>query len=392
MTQEELQAQEALTLKMQEATKGFVKQDAIDTAKAEIQASQETAIKSLEDVLVEQGNLINELKEAKVKAEAPKTIIGEITELVKTAKQNDYNDFKAKKAPMKVQLKSAGDMTIATNVTGETTLLPTATMLTGYNPYRWNPATFWDYANVRRTAAQTISWVEEVNPDGTPAVVSEAGAKPAIDFDLLVEKSSAIKIADNLKVSDEMLDDISFIGSEIQSNLVDRVRLATSSNIYTYITTLSGILTAVDSTLDGMGGSAPTMWQLISAAKTTILKNNHRCTHIFLNPTDYGRLLLTKGVDNYAVHLNLSAIVVDGVNIVSSNAVPVDKFLACDLTKLNVYTYMPLEVEMGWVNADFTNNMRTFVGEHRIHRFIRGNDKTAFLYGDVTDSLTALTL
>ena len=38
MTQEELQAQEALQAKMQEATKGFVKQDAIDTVKAEIQA------------------------------------------------------------------------------------------------------------------------------------------------------------------------------------------------------------------------------------------------------------------------------------------------------------------------------------------------------------------
>ena len=392
MTELELEAQKALEAKMQEATKGFVKQDAIDTAKAEIQASQETAIKSLEDILAEQGNIINDLKESKVKTEAPKTIAGEIAELVKTTKATDYSDFKAKKAPLKLQLKAAADMTIATNVTGETTLLPASTMLTGYNPYRWNPATFWDYANVKTTSTPTISWVEEVNPDGTPAVVTEGNAKPQIDFDLLVEKSSAIKIADNLKISDEMLDDISFIGSEIQSNLVDRVRLATSTNIYTYITTLSGILTAIDSSLADMGGIAPTMWQLISACKTTILKNNHRCTHIFLNPTDYGRLLLTKGVDNYAVHLNLSAIVVDGVNIVSSNAVPVDKFLACDLTKLNVYTYMPLEVEMGWVNADFTNNMRTFVGEHRIHRFIRGNDKTAFLYGDVTDALTTLTV
>jgi hypothetical protein len=391
MTQEELQAQEALQAKMLEATKGLAKVEALDTLKSELQEESTQKVTELKDILKEQGEAINELKAIKVKNEAPTSIIGELQATLKE-KQEAFDKFKAKASPMKMTLKSAGDMQISTNITGETTLLPTATMLTGYNPYRWNPATFWDYANVSRTNAPIISWVEEVNPDGTPAVVAEGNAKPQIDFDLLVEKSSAIKIADNLKVSDEMLDDISFIGSEIQSNLVDRVRLATSTNIYTYITTLGGILTAIDSSLDGMAGASTTMWQLISAAKTTILKNNHRCTHIFLNPTDYGRLLLTKGVDNYAVHLNLSAIVVDGVTIVSSNSVPVDKFLACDITKLNVYTYMPLEVEMGWVNADFTNNMRTFVGEHRIHRFIRSNDKTAFLYGDVTDSLTALAL
>ena len=78
MTQEELQAQEALQAKMQEATKGFVKQDAIDTVKAEIQASQETAIKSLEDVLAQQGNIINDLKESKVKAMPTKSIKEEI--------------------------------------------------------------------------------------------------------------------------------------------------------------------------------------------------------------------------------------------------------------------------------------------------------------------------
>ena len=389
MTQEELQAQEALQAKMQEATKGFVKQDAIDTVKAEIQASQETAIKSLEDVLAEQGNIINDLKEAKVKAMPTKSIKEEIAEVSKT---EDFAKFKSKSSMFKFELKSAAQMTIATNITGETGLLPTPMMWAGYNPYNWNPATFWDYANKKTTDSPIISWCEEVSPDGTPATVAEAGAKGKIDWDILVEKSSAVKIASNIKISDEMVDDISFIGNEISDNLINRVRLATSGNIYSYITGLGGILTAISSSMADMGGSAPTMWQLVVACQQTLVKSNQLCTHIFLNPTDYARLLLTKGDSNIMIHINATSTNVNGVIVVSANEVPVDKFIACNMNKLNVFIYKPMTVEMGWVDADFTNNMKTFVGEHRVHYFIRNNDKTAFLYGDVTDALTTLTV
>ena len=47
---------------------------------------------------------------------------------------------------------------------------------------------------------------------------------------------------------------------------------------------------------------------------------------------------------------------------------------------------------MGWENDDFTKNLRTFVGETRVHYFIKDNDKSAFLYGDITDDLTTLTV
>ena len=141
-----------------------------------------------------------------------------------------------------------------------------------------------------------------------------------------------------------------------------------------------------------MGGSAPTMWQLISAAKETIRKSNHNCTHVFLNPTDYARMILTKGDTNIAIQVGISETMVHGVIVVPSNAVEVDKYIACDMSKLNVYEYKALTVTMGWENDDFTKNLRTFLGETRVHYFIKDNDKTAFLYGDVTTDLTTLTV
>lgn len=393
MTQEELQVQQALEAKMLEATKGLATTESLEAVKSEMVSKSEvkTEIESLKDILATQGEEINSLKEAPKAEHKQMNFIDSTIAILKDNEQG-YKDFKDKKTPLVIEYsKAAGTMTIGTNVTGATTLLPTPQVLAGYNPYRWNPATFWDYANKRTTNSARISYVDEVSPDGTPATTAEGSAKPAIDVDYKVSTSSAIKVPAVLKVSDEMLEDINFMADAIGNNLVDRVRLAVSGNIYSYIVSNAG-LTAVSSTMADMGGSAPTMWQLISAAKETIRKSNHNCTHVFLNPTDYARMILTKGDTNIAIQVGISETMVHGVMVVPSNAVAVDKYIACDMSKLNVYEYKALTVTMGWENDDFTKNLRTFLGETRVHYFIKDNDKTAFLYGDVTDDLTTLTV
>jgi hypothetical protein len=99
---------------------------------------------------------------------------------------------------------------------------------------------------------------------------------------------------------------------------------------------------------------------------------------------------MLKGDEQSPVIINATSATVNGITVVSSNAVAVDKYLACDMSKLSVYEYKALTVEMGWENDDFTKNLRTFIGETRVHYFIQNNDKPAFLFGDVTDDLTTL--
>jgi HK97 family phage major capsid protein len=277
------------------------------------------------------------------------------------------------------------------NITGDTAYLPMPAMVPGYNPYRWDPATFLTSANVRSTASARISYVDEGAGEGTPATTTEGNEKPQIDIDNVVAYSSAIKVAAHLKVSDEMLQDIPYLSGQINDNLTTRVRLAASNNIRTYITGLSGILTAVDATMAGLAGSDAQIWQLAVMAQQTIAKSNHSCTHLFLNPTDYARLIALKGINNAPIIVGATSANVAGITIVPSNSMTVDKYIACDISKLNVWEYKPLSVEMGWVNDDFTKNLRTFVGETRLHYYIQANDKTAFLYGDVTDDLTTIT-
>lgn len=357
--------------------------------KADTELAAEAKYKALEEILEKQGMVIEDMKAAKATNASSKSLKEQVEDII-SSNQEGFKAFVNKSAPFRMNLKAAGNTTYS-NITGSTTLLPTPTMITGYNPYAWNPATFWDYASKQTTTSARIAYVDEVNPDGTPVTTAEGTAKPQIDVDNKVSYSSAIKVAAYVKVSDEMLDDVSFMASQIDTNLSSRVRLAVSGNIYTYITGLSGILTAVDSTLAGFGGANANLWQLIVAAQQTIAKSNKNCTHIFLNPTDYARLLMMKGLTEQPIIVSATSMMVNGIMVVSSNAVTVDKYIACDMSKLNVYEYKALSVEMGWDSDDFTKNLRTFVGETRVHYFIKDNDKVAFLYGDITDDLTTLT-
>lgn len=384
--------------KFKEMTKSFVNEpeykQAFQELKDEFKSLKEDTksadkLKELEEVLVQQGLLLNEMKAARATDAATKSVTEQVEEIIKTH-QDGFKAFVNKSAPFRLNLKVAGTMTYS-NVTNQTTLLPMPAMIPGYNPYAWNPATFWDYAQVQSTQSARIAYVDEINPDGTPATTLEGNAKPGIDFDNRVSYSSAIKVAAHIKVSDEMLDDVSFLAGQINTNLVNRTRLAVSGNIYSYIIAFSGILTAVDTTLANLAGAEANIWQLIVAAGATLNKSNKNCTHVFLNPTDYARLTMLKGDAQRPVIISATSAMVNGITVVSSNAVTVDKYIACDMSKLNVYEYKALSVEMGWDGEDFTKNLRTFVGETRVHYFIKDNDATAFLYGDITDDLTALT-
>jgi HK97 family phage major capsid protein len=397
---EEKEILNQIEVKFKEMTKGFANDNDLKNAVSELKAeykqmkadselASEEKYKALEDILAKQGSMLQEMKAAKATNASSKSLKEQVEEIIAN-NQEGFKSFVNKSAPFRMNLKAAGVVTYG-NITNSTTLLPMPSMIPGYNPYAWNPATFWDYAGVQTTTSARIAYVDEVSPDGTPITTAEGVGKPQVDWDNKVSYSSAVKVAAYVKVSDEMLDDVSFMATQIDTNLNNRVRLAVSGNIYTYITGLSGILTAVDSTLSGLGGANANLWQLIVAAQQTIAKSNKNCTHIFLNPTDYARLLMMKGLTEQPIIISATSMMVNGITVVSSNAVTVDKYIACDMSKLNVYEYKALSVEMGWDSDDFTKNLRTFVGETRVHYFIKDNDKTAFLYGDITDDLTTLT-
>jgi HK97 family phage major capsid protein len=363
-----------------------------DATDAEI----ELKVKKLEDIVAAQGDIINSFKAAKATEAANGSIYDQVKEIFEKNKEG-LLAFVQKSAPFKMELKAAGTMTVGVNVTGSTTLLPTPMMTPGYNPARRNPATFLDVANVTSTGSARIAYVDQVNIDGTSATTAEGAAKPAIDADFKVSYSSAVKVAAVTKISDEMLDDIDFMAQAVQDELVSRVRIAISTNIYTYITSgmTPGYTTVNSVYADYYPLARPAnLFDVITAAKATVNAGNHVASHVFVNPLDYARLNLVKTTTaeyTQPIFRTPDALIVDGLIVVASNAVAVDKYIVCDLSKLSVAMYKNLTVEAGWENDDFTKNLRTFRGECRIHYYVKDNDKTAFLYGDYTTDADYMT-
>ncbi len=359
------------------------------------------ALAKLEGILQEQGMVLTSLKAAKAVESSNGSITDQVKEIF-TSNAQGFSDFKEKKAPLIMELKSAGTMLVGTgsnNVTGTYQLLPTPEMTAGYNPARRNPATFLDAVSVGKTGSARIAYVDQVSPDGTAATVAEGSGKPAIDADYKVSYSSAVKVAAYTKISDEMLDDIDFMAQAVSDELISRVRIAVSGNIYAYLTngTTNGYSTVNAAYLDYYPLLRPAnLFDVLIAAKATIQAGNHEPNTVFINPLDYARLNLTKGTDATYTQPVFQApngfLNVAGMTIIPTNAVAVDKYIVCDINKLNVKMYKDLIVEAGWETADFINNLRTIRGECRIHYYVKDNDRTAFLYGDYTTDALYMTL
>jgi HK97 family phage major capsid protein len=250
---------------------------------------------------------------------------------------------------------------------------------------------------VNSTNSARIAYVDQVSPDGTAATVAEGAGKPQIDVDYKVSYSSAVKVAAYTKISDEMLDDIDFMAQAVADELISRVRIAVSGNIYTYITSgMTPGYTEVDADfLDYFVlAKQATIWDVLTAAKATIEQGNHQANTVFVTPTIFATMNMVKNADasyTQPVLVTPTMMSFNGMNIYSSNAVADDKYIVCDINKLNVSIYKDLIVEAGWETADFINNLRTFRGEGRFHYYVKDNDKTAFLYGDLSTSVAYMT-
>lgn len=100
MTQEEL-VQQALEAKMQEATKGFAKEDSVTQAIKTATEATDAKIKSLEDIVATQGNIINEMKEDVTTPIVEKSLAEQVKEMI-TEHSAGFKAFVDKTAPFKL--------------------------------------------------------------------------------------------------------------------------------------------------------------------------------------------------------------------------------------------------------------------------------------------------
>jgi HK97 family phage major capsid protein len=259
-----------------------------------------------------------------------------------------------------------------------------------------------ELVRVLTTDNMYIAWAEQANADpGVAGTVAEGAAKPQTDFDIVERTAKVEKIAVWIKVSKEALADIKFLRAEINTELRELIDLKLDEQILSGDGTspnLRGILTvaptfAAVSTL-ALAVATPNRFDVIMAAVAQIAAANFTANTVVLNPADYYAMQLVK--DGEGRYLMPPFSTVDGMNIaglrvVANNGVAVGTFLVGDFKKASLAIREDVNIQVGYVNDDFTKNLVTILAEMRAVLYIKTNWLNAFVKGTFTTAITALT-
>ena len=213
------------------------------------------------------------------------------------------------------------------------------------------------------------------------------------------------KIACYVKVSKEMLSDLSFIRAEINNDLMLTVR----ENIEQALISgnapgsINGLLVALGLPTFGAGPFAlsipnANITDLLRVVMAQIEASNFTPTHVIMNPQDIALLQLTKGTDNtytYPMYLptqdGLGEMRVAGMRVISSTYIDQDKYIVGDLSKLNIRFRENINMSVGLDQDDFTKNMITILAEARLVSYVKSNQKAAFVTGVLSTDIAAIT-
>lgn len=368
--------------------------------------------KSLVDVLKEQSQAIAK-KEAQ--AQKPQTVTEQIKSYLETNKDKfeafkrgelkSFGTISAKNgetiAGIELNTKAAATMLVSTN-TNSSAFVPRPVYEGGLIDLVRNTPFLENFSNTATVGSPRIIYTEKVNEDGDADFIGEGGVKPLIDFEIQTTTVYAKKVADKIKVSTEMLDDIDFIAAEINNELKYQVDIHTDNELLAGAgdgtesnAALKGLTSfAGGFTLTTIETSEPNNFDCIRAAAAQIASLNFSANYCFVNPIDAANMDLSKASDGHYIippFKSATGMEIAGIRIVETNQIPVGSFLCGDMTKFKIRNYKPFAISMGWVNDDFEKNLVTIIGERRLASYVSVNHTGAFVYDQFADVKTAIT-
>jgi len=330
-----------------------------------------------------------------------KGVANNAPESLKTLLSEKADELKAMKeksgASVQITLKAAGTMALSTNTTGQ---IPQAEREAGITRIvRRNPFIL-ELVNVGTIMSNVWEWVEQKNADGGAAMTAEGAAKSQADFDLVVASANVKKVTAYIKVTKEMLDDVELMRSEIDQELTELINLKIDDQLLngTGLTVnLTGIVTNATAWAAGafaLSIPTPNKWDVLRTAINQVRVNLFEPTYIVMHPTDVTSMELSKGTDGHYIlppFASQDGTNIAGIRVVANTGVTIDKFLVGDFSKAGVRFKEGLTINVGYENDDFTKNLVTILAEARLVQRVKSNHYGAFVYGDFSDAITALT-
>lgn len=385
------------------AEKSEENKELIAQAKTEIAETQKKQLENLNDVLKQQGLAIKTFSRGGVKedenlsfGESLRKNLNSQLEVLKSIKKNP------KSGKETVNFDIAGKaMTIGGNVSGGN--VPVEDRIEGFNRIPSRQIRLLDVMSKRNTTSNIVSWVYQANQTGTTGQTGEGLLKNEIAFDLVVANEAVKKTTNFIKVSTEMLDDIEWIASEIEAELMQELLKAVEQTTYDGDGTgnnHNGITTVASSFVAGpFAGTVDNanVVDVLTVARDNINVNQEGLEpdYIFMYPSDVAALALIK-VDatdkRYVDRLqNVNGMLsLDGVPIIKSTLVAQGDYLIGNFTKSLSVTRQGVNIDIGLDADDFSKNLRTILAEWRGLTIVKNNDRSAFVYGTIATDAAAL--
>lgn len=383
---------------------GKATKEELETFKTQMQEERNEQFKQLNSVLKEHGLAIKKLSETEKKESSNIPTLREAlkSNIDKLKTMKDGTKSEATEASFDVTVdKAVGSMTIAGNVSGGN--IPVEDRIEGLNIIPSRPIRLLDVMAKRSTTSNVVSWVEQANKEGAAGQTAEGTSKNQIDFDLVVTSESVKKSTAYIKVSTEMLDDIDWIESEINNELMRELLKVVESQAYDGDNTgqnHNGIVTQASAFsvtgIDPMDNANIVDVLAVAANQIKVAQEMGAVpNYIFMHPTDLVNLKLVKVTSTdkrYVERLTEVAgtLRMDGIPIIETTLVSVGDYLIGDFSKSILVERQGTRIDIGLDGNDFTNNMRTILAEWRGLTLIKGNDTSAFVAGDFATDIAAL--
>jgi HK97 family phage major capsid protein len=367
-----------------------IAQEALDSLEIKEADGKKTALKTLLDEMQDQHDKLSARvkgfasgTENQTKSWSEQTNEGLAPHIKALSEMKDN----MKAGGVSFNMKAAGTITIAGNYSGGTvglsTFDPEFARIQRRRPFMR------ELVRVLTTDNLYIAWAEQENPDpGVAGQVAEGAAKPQTDFDMVERSAKVEKTAVWIKVSKEALADIKFLRSEIDTELRELVELKLDEQILSGNGTspnLKGILQYAPA-FNGGGQVVPSAnrYDVLIASIAQVVAANFMPDTVVLNPVDfYGMQLIKDSQGRYLIppFMSNGYYTVGGLQVVPNNGVTSGSFLVGDFKKDNLAIREEFNVQIGYVNDDFTKNLVTILAELRAVNYIKTNHVNAFVQG-----------
>lgn len=275
-----------------------------------------------------------------------------------------------------------------TVTSGSTTVFPD--QKPGIIPGNFLPLTVRSVLSSIAVSTNMVNALREATWTSSAAEVSQGAAKPESDATFEQYNVPITTVAHWIKISNQLLADapavVAYIETRLRDGLAQRIDAqllngnGTSPNLSGL--TDSGNFTAYTAVSDDL------LVDAINRAKYQLWATGNAPDTVIVNPADWGAMERARegaGTGAYLYGLpGVSGISNPfGVQIVMSNNMTQGKFLIGALrNSAVVYNRSGAVVEMGYINADFTNNLVTVRAEERLGLGVER--PAAILYGNFT--------